>query len=181
MPGLTENSTIMLFIYENSYNPNASSPIILEQIRILKSQFLRRANDHNTRKSIDKSTILTNFFFLELKWMDDWIIFLNTAKLLRLKKLMKIAKLYFWQPIGSSPVLSSLWLLNKRSEDTFFTGLASIWSNIFTNSNEKKTWSLLYLLCIFKFQTLTCWNLWIFYFMSRLTLYKCVANVCIKQ
>ena len=123
------------------------------------------------------------FFFLELEWMDDWIIFLNTAKLLRLKKLMKIAKLHFWQPIGSSPVSSSLWrwLLNKRSEDTFFTGLASIWSNIFTNSSEKKTYSLLCLLCIFKFQTLTCRNLWIFYFMSRLTLYKCVANVCIKQ
>ena len=46
MPGLTENSTIMLFIYENSYNPNGSSSMILEQIRILKSQFLRTANDH---------------------------------------------------------------------------------------------------------------------------------------
>ena len=50
MPGLTENSTIMLFIYENSYNPNGSSSMILEQIRILKSQFLRRAiNDHNQK------------------------------------------------------------------------------------------------------------------------------------
>ena len=37
--------------------------MILEKIRILKSQFLRRANDHNPRKSNDKSTILTNFFF----------------------------------------------------------------------------------------------------------------------
>ena len=25
MPGLTESSTIMLFIYENSYNPNGYS------------------------------------------------------------------------------------------------------------------------------------------------------------
>ena len=123
--------------------------MILVKIIILKSQFLRRANDHNTRKSIDKSTILINFFFLELEWMDDWIIFLNTAKLLRLKTLMKIAKLHFWQPISSSPVSSSLWPLNKRSENTFFTGLASIWSNIFTNSSEKKTCSLL---CILFFQ-----------------------------
>ena len=46
MAGLTENSTIMLFIYENRYNPNGSSSMILEQIRILKSQFLRTANDH---------------------------------------------------------------------------------------------------------------------------------------
>ena len=52
-----------------------------------------------------------------------------------------------------------------------FTGLASIWSNIFTNSNEKKTCLLLCLLCIFKFQTLTCRNFWIFYFKSRLTLH----------
>ena len=103
----------------HSYNPNGSSSMIPEQIRILKSQFLRRANNHNTRISIDKSTILTHFVFLELEWMDDWIIFLNTAKLLRLKKLLKIAKLHFWQPIGSSPVLSSLWPLNERSEDTF--------------------------------------------------------------
>ena len=43
MPGLTESSTIMLFIYENSYNPNGFSAMILEKIRILKSQFLRRA------------------------------------------------------------------------------------------------------------------------------------------
>ena len=69
--------------------------MILEQIRILKSQFLRRANDHNTRKSIDKSTILTNFFFWNFsEWMIKFF-FLNTAKLLRLKKLMKIAKLLF--------------------------------------------------------------------------------------
>ena len=181
MPSLTESSTIMLFIYENSYNPDGFSDMILEKIRILKSQFLRSANDHNPRKSNGKSTILTNFFFLELEWMDDWMIFLNTAKLLRLKKLMKIAKVHFWQLIGSSPLSSLLWLLNKISEDAFFTGLASIWSNIFTNSNKKKTCSLLCLLCIFKFQTLTCWNLWILYFTSRLTLYKCVANVCIKQ
>ena len=71
------------------------------------------------RKSIDKSTIMTNFFFLELEWMDDWIIFLNTAKLLTLKKLMKNAKLHFWQPISSSPFSSSLWPLNERSEDHF--------------------------------------------------------------
>ena len=43
MPGLTESSTIMLFIYEDSYNPNGFSAMILEKIRILKSQFLRRA------------------------------------------------------------------------------------------------------------------------------------------
>ena len=43
------------------------------------------------------------------------------------------------QSSDNSPVSSSLWPLNKRSEDAFFTGLASIWSNIFTNSNEKKT------------------------------------------
>ena len=73
MPGLTESSTIMLFIYENSYNPNGFSAMILEKIRILKSWFLRRAkfallkNDHNPRKSNGKSTILTNFFFLELE------------------------------------------------------------------------------------------------------------------
>ena len=121
MPSLTENSTIMLFIYENNYNPNGSSSMILEQIRILKSQFLN--------PSISQQ-FWPIFFFLELEWMDDWIIFLNTTKLLRLKKLMKVAKLHFLQPIGSSPVLSSLWPLNKRSEDTFFTGLASIWSNI---------------------------------------------------
>ena len=28
----------------------------------------------------------------------------------------------------NTPALSSLWLLNKRSEDASFTGLASIWS-----------------------------------------------------
>ena len=118
MPSLTENSTIILFIYENRYNPNGSSSMILEQIRILKSQFLRRANDHSTRKSIDKSTILTIFF--SGTWVNGWLNnFSITAKLLRLKKLMKIAKLHFWQPIGSSPVSSSLWLLNKRSEDHF--------------------------------------------------------------
>ena len=66
MPGLTESSTIMLFIYENSYNPNGFSAMILEKIRILKSQFLRRANDHNPRKFNGKSTILTNFFFWNL-------------------------------------------------------------------------------------------------------------------
>ena len=55
-----------------------------------------------------------------------------------------------------------------------------IWSNIFTNSNEKKTCLLLCLLCIFKFQTLTCQNFWIFYFTSRLTLHECVVNVCIR-
>ena len=81
--------------------------------------------------------------------------------------------------VGS--VSSSLWLLNQRTEDAFFTGLASIWSNIFTNSNEKKTCLLLCLLCIFKFQTLTCRNFWIFYFMSRLTLHKCAVNVCIQR
>ena len=79
IPSLAQNSTIMLFIYENSYNPNGSSSMILEQIRILKSQFLRRANDHNTRKSIDKSTILTNFFFWNFsEWMIKFF-FLNTA------------------------------------------------------------------------------------------------------
>ena len=62
----------------------------------------------------------------------------------------------------------------------FFTGLASFWSNIFTNSNEKKTCLLLCLWCIFKLQTLAWQNFWIFYFMSRLTLYECVVNVCIQ-
>ena len=62
-----------------------------------------------------------------------------------------------------------------------FTGLTSIWSYIFTNSNKKKTCLLLCLLCIFKFQTLTCQNFWIFYFTPRLTLYECVVNVCIQQ
>ena len=37
-------------------------------------------------------------------------------------------------PNINSPVSSSLWPLN----DAFFTGLASIWNNKFTNSNEKK-------------------------------------------
>ena len=71
MPGLTESSTIMLFIYENSYNPNGFSDIILEKIRILKSQFLRSANDHNPRKSNGKSTILTNFF--SGTWVNGWL------------------------------------------------------------------------------------------------------------
>lgn len=79
----------------HSYNPNGSSSMIPEQIRILKSQFLRRANNHNTRISIDKSTILTHFVFLELEWMDDWIIFLNTAKLLRLKSYWKLLNYTF--------------------------------------------------------------------------------------
>ena len=81
----------------------------------------------------------------------------------------------------NSPFSSSLWPLNLRSEDAFFTALASIWSNIFTNSNEKKTCLLLCLLCIFKFQTLACQNFWIFYFTSRLTLYECVVNVYIQR
>ena len=83
--------------------------------------------------------------------------------------------------VWNSPFSSSLWPLNKRSEDAFFTALTSIWSNIFTNSNEKKTCLLLCLLCIFKFQTLTCQNFWIFYFTSRLTLYECVVNVYIQR
>ena len=74
-----------------------------------------------------------------------------------------------------------LFAVHKRSEDTFFTGLASIWRNIFTNSSEKTTCLSLCLLCLFKFQTLTCRNFWIFYFMSRLALYKCVVNVCIQR
>ena len=82
----------------------------------------------------------------------------------------------------NSPVSCSLWPLNIKEVKTyFFTGLASIWSNIFTNSNEKKTCLLLCLLCIFKFQTLSCRNFWIFYFMWRLTQYKCAVNVCIQQ
>ena len=81
----------------------------------------------------------------------------------------------------NSPFSSSLWPLNWRSEDAFFTASASIWSNIFTNSNEKKTCLLLCLLCTFKFQTLTCQNFWIFYFTSRLTLYECVVNVYIQR
>ena len=52
--------------------------------------------------------------------------------------------------------------------------------NTITHSNKKKTCLLLCLLCTFKFQTLTCRNFWIFYFMSRLTLYECVVNVCIQ-
>ena len=52
--------------------------------------------------------------------------------------------------------------------------------NTITRSNKKKTCLLLSLLCTFKFQTLTCRNFWIFYFMSRLTLYECVVNVCIQ-
>ena len=69
----------------------------------------------------------------------------------------------------------------KLHIDPFFTALASFWSNIFTNSNEKKTCLLLSLLCIFKFQTLTCQNFWIFYFTSRLTLYECAVNVYIQR
>ena len=53
--------------------------------------------------------------------------------------------------------------------------------NIITHSNKRKACLLLCLLCIFKFQTLTCQNFWIFYFMSRLIiLYECVVNVCIQ-
>ena len=69
----------------------------------------------------------------------------------------------------------------KEEKTYFFTALASIWSNIFTNSNEKKTCLLLCLLSIFNFQTLTWQNFWIFYFTSRLTLYECVVNVCIQR
>ena len=82
---------------------------------------------------------------------------------------------------GNSPFSSSLWPLNQRSEGAFFTALASIWSDIFKNSNEKKTCLLLWLLCIFKFQTLTCRNFLIFYFTSRLTLYECIVHVCIQR
>ena len=82
---------------------------------------------------------------------------------------------------ANSSVSSSLWTLKWRSEDAFFTALASIWSIIFTNSNEKKTCLLFCLLCIFKFQTLACQSFWIFYFTSRLTLYECVVNVCIQR
>ena len=45
--------------------------------------------------------------------------------------------------VCNSPFSSSLWPLNYSSEDSFFTALASIWSSIFTNSNEKKTCLLL--------------------------------------
>ena len=51
-------------------------------------------------------------------------------------------------PKANSPFSSSLWPLNWRSEDAFFKALASIWSNVFTNSIEKKTCLLLFLLCI---------------------------------
>ena len=50
------------------------------------------------------------------------------------------------------PVSSSLWPLNKRTEDPFFffTGLASIWNKyIITNSNEKKTYLLLSLSIVY--------------------------------
>ena len=50
-----------------------------------------------------------------------------------------------------------------------------------TNSNEKKTCLLLCLLCIFKFQTLTWRNFWILYFISRVTLYESVVDVCIQR
>ena len=62
-----------------------------------------------------------------------------------------------------------------------FYRLSLLLSTIFTNSNKKKTCLLLCLLCIFKFQTLTCQNFWTFYFTLRLTLYKCVVNVSIQQ
>ena len=76
-------------------------------------------------------------------------------------------------------VLYHRWV--KEVKTHFFTALASIWSNIFINSNEKMTCLLLCLLRIFKFQTLTCQNFWIFYFTSRLTLYECVVNICIQR
>ena len=66
--------------------------------------------------------------------------------------------------------------MNERSKEAFFYRLSL---HLKFPSNEKKTCLLLHLLCIFKFQTLTCRNLWIFHFMSRLTLYECVGNVCI--
>ena len=50
------------------------------------------------------------------------------------------------------PVSSSLWPLNKRTEDPFFffTGLASIWNKyIITNSNEKKTYLLVLLSIVY--------------------------------
>ena len=67
-----------------------------------------------------------------------------------------------------------------------FTGLASVWSNIFTNSNEKKTCLIFCLLFICKFQTLTCRNFWIFYFhyhevnpvwMCHLCLYSVIIKL----
>ena len=36
-------------------------------------------------------------------------------------------------------------------------------------------------IAVFKFQTLTCQNFWIFYFTSRVTLYECAVNVCIQR
>ena len=98
--------------------------------------------------------------------------------------MLKLGRYWPWKTVSShlnSPFWSSLWPLNWRSEDAFFTALASIWKNIFTNSNKKMTCLLLCLLCIFKFQTLTCQNFWIFYFTSRVTLYECVVNICIQR
>ena len=64
--------------------------------------------------------------------------------------------LIFFMGGGNSPVSSSLWPRIKEVKTYFLTGLASIWSNKFTNSNEKKTCLLLCLFFILKFQTLTC-------------------------
>ena len=118
---------------------------------------------------------MTRFFFMCK--MRVWN--LNWSKILQ-----KLFFVFNSRKDANSPVSSSLWPLNYRSEDAFLTSASSsfftsssIWSSLFTNSKEKKTCLLLYS----DFKRITCRNFWIFYFMSRLTVYECVVNVCIHR
>ena len=133
----------------------------------------------------ERLTFTENYPAISVKsYMECSLVRTTITLLFQPSRLTLLPVTTFWQEPKTSfnsPVSSSLWPLNWRSEDAFITGLAFIWSNIFTDSNEKKTCLLLCLLCILKFQTLTCRNFWIFYFMSRLTLYKCAVNVCIQR
>ena len=80
--------------------------------------------------------------------------------------------------IAHFQVRNDRWI--KEGKTHFLQVLASIWSNIFTNSNEKKTClspSIVYI----QISNTYLPEFWIFYFMSRLTLYECLVNVCIQQ
>ena len=98
---------------------------------------------------------------------------LQTSKALNATKHFSLMRMSTQESIFEFAMTAEL-----KKEDAFFTALASIWSNIFTNSKEKKTCLLL---CLFKFQTHACQNFWIFCFTSRLTLYECVVNVYIQR
>ena len=52
---------------------------------------------------------------------------LDSKLLFQSTQMIHIWSRWLQKDTDNSPVLSSLWPLNKRSEDTFFTGLASSW------------------------------------------------------